>query len=122
MADVFAHYHAYLRDMTRDRAQVYFKDAAILVSDIPATEQVDVHGHWVAMIIVAGSGMKTTLKTHFFSAPICSHLAQRNGNGTPPVGVSHDFIKEFLNLCAGQIKARMGDQRIDVGISLPCLM
>lgn len=120
--DDLQRYGSYLRDMTKRLARLYFEDASYEAQEIPIDKARDVYGYWVAMIIVAGSGLKTTLKAHFFSSPIKQHIAQKNNIDHASLSSSHDYIKEFLNLCAGKLKMEMESNKIDVGISLPLLM
>jgi len=116
-------YNQFLRSLTATRVGTYFDDPGVAVEDVPESELRDVYGSWVAMIMVAGNSLKTTLKAHFQSRPVREVMKRRNGEeGDIPSARIHDFIKELLNLCAGQLKVELERGHSDAGISLPLLL
>ncbi len=79
--------------------------------------------HWMTLILVAGESLRVTFKAHF-STTAAQQLAQKSLNTDADVISSaqvKDFMKEYCNMTAGNLKNAFLNSQIEVGISLPLL-
>jgi hypothetical protein len=79
-----------------------------------------IHGHWMCLILLAGSDLRLTIKIHYFSDKTRAFLP----NASTSISEKHiaDFIRELNNLIAGAVKRDLQKNSIHVGTSLPLLV
>ncbi len=80
-------------------------------------------GHWMALISVSGEQLHLTFKVQFSIAMARGFALQKGQTQSQSISNSHskDFVREFCNLVAGNIKTQLADNKVNVGISLPIL-
>ena len=80
-----------------------------------------VYSHWMAIILVSGSSIKLTFKTHFKTR--FAQIMAANAYNLSPEKIGRDqaidFMREFCNLTAGGTKASLLSNSINLAISLP---
>lgn len=115
IVDPFSELKTMVRKVTMFRAKQYFHMPEFRDSSVD-TSQVPVFGHWMSMIMVAGSSLRLTYKVQYNTRDIYDLAGALSQGG--PIDVS-DLMKEFCNVTAGLIKNRLENQQVKVGISLP---
>jgi CheY-specific phosphatase CheX len=82
-----------------------------------------VYDHWMSLILMAGPGIKVTVKSFFNHRSVAEVVANfRNKPASEiPIQLTCDFMKEFCNLLGGNVKRVLLDNSISVGLSLPLL-
>ncbi len=110
-------------DLVQTSALRRFRD---LYPDLDVTAEpyqstLPIHGQWLSLILIQGSGIRITFRSHYNRRPIAELAA-------PDLGISpeevtepliKDFVREFCNLTAAQVKARLIKNGVDVVSSLP---
>jgi hypothetical protein len=82
-----------------------------------------VYGYWMSFILLSGKDLQITVKCHFFSDE-AGHLAavalkrQLEQISQPNI---QDFMREYCNLVAGEIKASLWGSKVTIGLSLPLI-
>lgn len=86
------------------------------------TKQTKLHAHWISFILVASKPLKITLKTHYAIEDIKSLVAKTLCKEKADINDDQvtDFMKEFCNLCAGNVKKQLL-KHVEMGISLPLI-
>lgn len=82
-----------------------------------------IYGQWMSLILLSGPAMQVTLKTHYFNRDAVQLVAwalQKKPDEIQP-NVIMDFMREFLNLTSGEVKATLATVNIPVGLSLPLI-
>ncbi len=84
-------------------------------------DRLQVYAHWMAFILLAGDGGKIMFKAHFTSTDIQSLVARALRKDIDRVNrqLISDFMREYCNLTAGVIKARLLDVGVHTGLSIP---
>lgn len=76
----------------------------------------------MVFILVSGDAFRLTFKIHFDSAT-ARNLAFRIFGGDSPAAISEkqaiDYFKEYGNLVAGSVVTLLGENDVELGISLP---
>ena len=76
----------------------------------------------MVFILVSGDALRLTFKVHFATGT-AKNLAFRIFGGNSPADISEqqaiDYFKEYGNLVAGSVVTLLGENGIDLGISLP---
>lgn len=79
------------------------------------------YGYWMSFILLSGNDLQLIFKVHFYSDE-ARHLTAK-GLKREPGEITYpdikDFMKEFCNLVAGEIKAGLSAAKVMVGLSLP---
>ncbi|MFY7931000.1 MAG: hypothetical protein ACOVS5_19185, partial [Oligoflexus sp.] len=80
-----------------------------------------VHAHWMSFILLAGEGGKIMFKAHYSSADIQGLVARALNKDVDKINrqLTSDFMREYCNLTAGVIKARLAEVGIHTGLSIP---
>lgn len=83
--------------------------------------KLSVQSHWMVLILLAGDGGKLTLKAHYSAKDIRALISRALDRDEASVhdGLISDFMKEYLNLTAGAVKARLSEVGIYTGLSIP---
>lgn len=88
-----------------------------------ATRDDFLYGQWMAIILVSGQALQVTFKTHFFNKfareLVSIGIGKSQENITTVMAM--DFMREFCNLTAGEIKTKLSLNRVSVGLSLPLI-
>jgi CheY-specific phosphatase CheX len=112
-----------IRDCALRRMKTHSCSPEVEIEEVSADYNRTVHGNWMGLILVSGKDMRVTYKVHFNVKDVKVILAEMLGKDPSEisVGLSLDFIKEFCNLTAGNIKQVLEEQAepIATGISLP---
>ena len=103
-------------------AKDHFRDPDAQVSEVNSAAGVGpIHGHWMALILLAGSGMRLTLKA-FFEAATCRRVLSqvlRKPDSDIEYRLVADFMREFCNRTGGHIKRQLESTDNPIGLSLP---
>lgn len=94
----------------------------IISEELPyAANRLTVHAHWMAFILLAGEGGKITFKAHYSSSDIQGLVARALNKDIDKINADliGDFMREYCNLTAGVIKAKLADVGIHTGLSIP---
>lgn len=95
--------------------------SGVTVQDVPADQKI--LGHWMSLISISGDQLHITFKVQFSIMMARAYAESVLKTDTQEISNSHskDFIREFCNLLAGNIKNKLAENNIVVGISLPLL-
>ena len=82
-----------------------------------------VYAYWMSFILLSGKDLQITVKAHFFSDE-ARHLAAV-GLKKQPEQITQpniqDFMREYCNLVAGEVKASLWASNVTIGLSLPLI-
>jgi hypothetical protein len=122
--DVTAKVFSYLKQTSQAVLQAYSN-----VNNINITEHssaLRVMGHWMSIILVSGTAFRMTFKTHYKTYRVQGFLGPGLAPDRAAQFVHHsqadDFMREFCNLVAGQVKKLGLHNGMEMGISLPITM
>ena len=95
--------------------------SGIAVQDV--SDDRKILGHWMSLISISGDQLHITFKVQFSIAMARAFADSGVKNDSVEISNSHskDFIREFCNLLAGNIKNKLAENNVAVGISLPLL-
>jgi hypothetical protein len=94
----------------------------IILDELPhAADRFTVYAHWMSFILLAGEGGKITFKAHYSSSDIQGLVARALNKDMDKINsdLIGDFMREYCNLTAGVIKARLAEVGIHTGLSIP---
>ncbi len=79
------------------------------------------YGHWMALILVSGTGIRIILKIHFDSNTGRRMLANKIRRKPEDVDerMAIDHVRETCNLLAGAVKSSLSHAGVITGISIP---
>lgn len=82
-----------------------------------------VYGHWMSFILMSGKDVQVTFKSHFMSKDtrVLVAAALRKDIGAITHHMVMDFMREYCNLAAGEIKAQLQQNQVGIGLSLPLI-
>jgi len=86
------------------------------------SKKTKLHAHWISFILVASKPLKITFKTHYAIEDIKLIVAKTLSHNETDITDEQvtDFMKEFCNLCAGNVKKQLLNC-VEMGISLPLI-
>ncbi len=117
---IFENLRLMLKKHSREQFAGFFNVEGVTIQDIPSQGN-KVLGHILSSILVQGMGFRITLKYHSDLAPmvpLCVKNMQVNPNQVHERMI-RDFLREVANLVAGAMRADLGRNNVDAGISLP---
>jgi CheY-specific phosphatase CheX len=79
------------------------------------------YGHWMALILVSGTGIRIILKIHFDSITGRKMLASKIRRKPEDIDerMAIDHMRETCNLLAGAVKSSLSHAGVITGISIP---
>ncbi|MCM2281410.1 MAG: hypothetical protein NDI61_06135 [Bdellovibrionaceae bacterium] len=80
-----------------------------------------VYGHSMALILVAGGGIRLTFKAHYnrFDIEKIGANVLKYAKGKPIDRQVNDYMREYCNLSGGALKAALTGAGVGAGMSLP---
>lgn len=116
-----------LRDIVRGAASKRLESVtrSKLSLEVGEIENPDdfVYAYWMSFILLSGKDLQLTFKAHFFSDEARYLVA--TGLKKQPEQISQnniqDFMKEYCNLVAGEVKASLSASGVTIGLSLPLI-
>ncbi len=81
-----------------------------------------IYGQWMSLILLVGPSLQITLKAHYFNKAV-HNILHKNFEFQSKISANMimDFMREFLNLASGEIKASLAKHNISIGLSLPLI-
>lgn len=110
---------ALVREASIDRLRTHGQRPQVDLEAI--SPRLAVQSHWMTLILLAGDGGKLMLKAHYSAKDVrglISRALDRDESSVHDALIS-DFMKEYLNLTAGAVKARLSEVGIYTGLSIP---
>ncbi len=110
-----------MRDTSQAALVAMSQKKQIAIEDV--TDNKKILGHWMALISVSGVQLHLTFKVQFSIEMARSYASEVLKNDRLGISNSHskDFIRELCNLVAGNLKTKLAENNVTVGISLPLL-
>ena len=111
-----------VRKLSAHRFQQHSQQA-VAINDLPMNAG-PVFAHWMSIILLAGQGIRFTIKVHYQTREVMS-LAKSilsAGNHAEELSKAADFMREYCNLLAGSLKTTLLEKEVDLGISLPIVV
>lgn len=113
-----------IKQLVRSKSQQTL--AALSKKEI-STEQVNAEfkilGHWMSLILISGESLNLIVKIQF-SIDSVQDLIVHSVKGEDykiSEALVKDFVRELINVTAGNIKQTLSENKIKVGINLPVL-
>jgi len=97
------------------------RDANLQLSSVVVPPEAAVRDHWMSLILLAGGGIRMTLKA-FYNTNLCRRVLADVTGQKPEEIADHyvsDLMRELLNRVGGSAKRMLGDAGLTVGLSLP---
>ena len=121
-ATTFEQLRAFMREVSKVKLTELGRvaDAEIVRIEIDR----DVLAHFVAFILVTGDRLRITFRAHFNSGTAAQLLQQTvagTSSQTEPAH-SYELMKEYCNLCAGEIKRVLATNEYPCVVSLPLMI
>ena len=112
-----------VRHASVSRLRIHSGSSAIETRELgPAFRPGRILASNMVFILVSGDALRLTFKVHFASGTARS-LAFRIFGGSSPADLSEkqsiDYFKEYGNLVAGSVVTLLGENDVELGISLP---
>lgn len=103
--------------LTRLKKQVKLENLTLVNTD----PRLLIFGHWLSTILIFNESIKIIFKAHFISSEVEPFVNMIYKGTDKKIGASQiaDFVREFCNLTAGNVKAILAQNKLDTGIGLP---
>jgi CheY-specific phosphatase CheX len=116
----------HLRSFMREVSQQKFRELGHATDSeyAPLALQRDVLAHWVAFVLITGDRIRITFRAHFNTETATQFLKQTVSGTSSQYEDTHayELLKEYCNLCAGEIKRVLGTNEVTSSVSLPLMI
>lgn len=108
-----------VRQSAVSRLKLYSQREDIVVEEIENPPRV--FAHWMSIILVAGRALRATFKAHYMTKEAKYYALKAYAKPIEELTEQQaaDYMKEYCNLTAGNIKRLLEVNSVSAGISLP---